>query len=160
MTNPIERFRHRMLRNGRPFEDIARSPVPFIAAISGACIGGGLELASACHLRVADETAFFALPEGQRGIYIGGGGSVRIARLLGVGRMTDLMLTGRVLTVAEAERFGVVQYAVPKGNHFERAMSLAKRVAENAPLTTGRSATACRAFRIFRTKMVFSSKDC
>jgi len=135
MTNQIERFRHRMLRNGRPFEDIARAPIPFIAAINGACIGGGLELASSCHLRVADETAFFALPEGQRGIYIGGGGSVRIARLLGVGRMTDLMLTGRVLTCAEGERFGIVQYAVPKGNHFERAKSLAKRVAENAPMT-------------------------
>jgi enoyl-CoA hydratase/carnithine racemase len=135
MTNQIERFRHRMLRNSRPFEDIARAPIPFIAAINGACIGGGLELASACHLRVADESAFFALPEGQRGIYIGGGGSVRIARLLGVGRMTDLMLTGRVLTSAEGERFGIVQYAVPKGKHLERAKSLAARVAENAPMT-------------------------
>ncbi len=84
---------------------------------------------------MADETAFFALPEGQRGIYIGGGGSVRIARLLGVGRMTDLMLTGRVLTSAEGERFGIVQYAVPKGKHLERAKSLAARVAENAPMT-------------------------
>jgi enoyl-CoA hydratase/carnithine racemase len=103
MTNQLERFRHRMLRNGRAFEDIARSPIPVIAAISGACIGGG--------------------------------GSVRIARLLGVGRMTDLMLTGRVLTTAEAERFGVIQYAVAKGKHLERAKSLAARVAENAPMT-------------------------
>ena len=64
MTNPIERFRHRMLRNGRPFEDIARSPIPFVAAISGACVGGGLELASSCHLRVADETAFLRCLKG------------------------------------------------------------------------------------------------
>ena len=135
MSNPIERWRHRMVRSGRPFEDIARAPIPFIAAISGACVGGGLELASSCHLRVADETAFFALPEGQRGIYIGGGGSVRIARLLGVGRMTDLMLTGRVLTAAEGERFGIVQYAVPAGQHLERAKSIAARVGENAPMT-------------------------
>jgi enoyl-CoA hydratase/carnithine racemase len=135
MTNQMERFRHRMVRNSRPFEDIARAPIPFVAAISGACIGGGLELASACHLRVAEESAFFALPEGQRGIYIGGGGSVRIARLLGVGRMTDLMLTGRVLTASEGERFGIVQYLVSAGQALERSKSLADRIAENAPMT-------------------------
>jgi (methylthio)acryloyl-CoA hydratase len=63
-----------------------------VAALSGACIGGGLELASACHVRVADESTFFALPEGQRGIFVGGGGSVRIQRLMGYARMADLML--------------------------------------------------------------------
>ncbi|HKR17616.1 MAG TPA: enoyl-CoA hydratase, partial [Rhizorhapis sp.] len=77
----------------------------------------------------------FALPEGQRGIYIGGGGSVRIARLLGVARMSDLMLTGRVLTAEEGERFNLVQYRMPKGEHIARAMSLAHRIAENAKLT-------------------------
>jgi (methylthio)acryloyl-CoA hydratase len=123
------------LRRGAPFAEIARSPIPFVAAINGACIGGGLELASSCHLRVADETSFFALPEGQRGIYIGGGGSVRVARLLGVARMSDLMLTGRVLTAAEGERFNLVQYLVPAGQHLERATSLARRIAENAPMT-------------------------
>jgi enoyl-CoA hydratase/carnithine racemase len=134
MNDREGQFRNRT-QNGKPFEEISRSPIPFVAAISGACIGGGLELASACHIRVADETTFFALPEGQRGIYIGGGGSVRVARLLGIARMTDLMLTGRVLTAAEGERFNLIQYLVPKGQHLERAKSLARRVAENAPRT-------------------------
>lgn len=120
---------------GRPFDYLARGKIPFVAAISGACIGGGLEIATSCHIRVGDETSFFALPEGQRGIYIGGGGSVRIARLLGVARMTDLMLTGRVLTAEEGEKFDLLQYRVPKGQHVVRAASLAKRIAKNAPLT-------------------------
>ena len=120
---------------GRPFDYIARGRIPYVAALSGACIGGGLEVATSCHIRVADETTFFALPEGQRGIYIGGGGSVRIARLLGVPRMTDMMLTGRVLSAQEGERYNIVQYLVPKGQQFERALSLAHRIAKNAPLT-------------------------
>ena len=70
-------------------------PVPVIAALHGAVVGGGLELASACHIRVADESTFYALPEGSRGIFVGGG-SVRIPKLIGVARMTDMMLTGRV----------------------------------------------------------------
>lgn len=132
--------RHLEMRIGsaaasRPFDYIARGRIPFVAALSGACIGGGLELAACCHVRVGDETTFFALPEGQRGIYIGGGGSVRVARLLGVARMSDLMLTGRVLTAEEGERFNLLQYRVAKGQHIERAMSLARRIAENAPLT-------------------------
>jgi enoyl-CoA hydratase/carnithine racemase len=116
----------------RPFDLIARGPIPWVAALKGACIGGGLELASACHIRVADETTFFALPEGQRGIFVGGGGSVRISRLMGYARMADLMLTGRVLTAAEGERANLAQYVVPKGESFERAKSLATRIAENA----------------------------
>ena len=62
---------------------MARGNIPWVAALQGACIGGGLEIASAAHIRVADETTFFALPEGQRGIFVGGGGSVRVQRLLG-----------------------------------------------------------------------------
>ncbi|HTY68326.1 MAG TPA: crotonase/enoyl-CoA hydratase family protein [Alphaproteobacteria bacterium] len=127
--------RRRRGRWHRPFDLIARGPIPFVAALKGACIGGGLELASACHIRVADETTFFALPEGQRGIFVGGGGSVRIQRLMGYARMADLMLTGRVLTAAEGERANLCQYVVPKGDSLERAKSLAARIAKNAPLT-------------------------
>jgi (methylthio)acryloyl-CoA hydratase len=119
----------------RPFDLIARGPIPWVAALSGPCIGGGLELASACHVRVADESTFFALPEGQRGIFVGGGGSVRIQRLMGYARMADLMLTGRVLTAAEGERANLCHYVVPKGEALERAKSLAARIAENATLT-------------------------
>jgi enoyl-CoA hydratase/carnithine racemase len=127
--------RRRRGRWHRPFDLIARGPIPFVAALHGACVGGGLELASAAHVRVADETTSFALPEGQRGIFVGGGGAVRIQRLMGYARMADLMLTGRVLTAAEGERANLCQYVVPKGQALERAKSLATRIAQNAPMS-------------------------
>ena len=110
-------------------------PVPAVAALHGAVVGGGLELASACHIRVADDTAFYALPEGSRGIFVGGGGSVRIPKLIGVARMLDMMLTGRVYTAEEGERIGLAQYLTPKGAAFDKALALAERIAQNAPLT-------------------------
>ena len=110
-------------------------PVPVIAALHGAVVGGGLELASAAHIRVADATTFYALPEGTRGIFVGGGGSVRIPKLIGVARMTDMMLTGRVYHAADGERLGFAQYLVPAGNAFDKALELAERIATNAPLT-------------------------
>jgi enoyl-CoA hydratase/carnithine racemase len=135
-ANATPEQRRRMRGTWHPTLDImARGGVPFVAALKGACIGGGLEIASAAHIRVADETAFFALPEGQRGIFVGGGGAVRIQRLLGYGRMADLMLTGRVLTAEESERYNLCQYLTPKGEELERAKSLAVRIAQNAPLT-------------------------
>ncbi|SHI68370.1 vanillin synthase /trans-feruloyl-CoA hydratase [Roseomonas rosea] len=117
------------------FAAIRRGRVPVIAALHGATVGGGLELAAACHLRVADESTFFALPEGQRGIYVGGGASVHVARLLGASRMADMMLTGRVLDAGAAERAGLVNYLVPPGEAPARAGALAEKVAGMAPLT-------------------------
>ncbi|MFM1981014.1 MAG: hypothetical protein RLZ68_2279 [Pseudomonadota bacterium] len=116
-------------------ESLQYGPVPVIAALHGAVVGGGLELASACHIRVADESTFYALPEGSRGIFVGGGGAVRIPRLIGTARMTDMMLTGRVYNAQDGERIGLAQYLVPQGNAFEKAMELAKRIAGNAPMT-------------------------
>ncbi len=110
-------------------------PVPVVAALHGAVVGGGLELASACHIRVADETTFFALPEGTRGIFVGGGGSVRIPKLIGVARMTDMMLTGRVYNAEDGERIGLAQYRVEAGKSFDKALELAERIATNAPYT-------------------------
>ena len=110
-------------------------PVPVVAALHGAVVGGGLELASACHIRVADDTTFYALPEGSRGIFVGGGGSVRIPRLIGVSRMTDMMMTGRVYNAIDGERLGFAQYLVPQGTAFDKALALAQRIATNAPLT-------------------------
>lgn len=114
---------------------IQYGPVPVVAALHGAVVGGGLELASSAHIRVADETAFYALPEGSRGIFVGGGGSVRIPKLIGVARMTDMMLTGRVYNAADGERLGFAQYLVPAGSAFDKALELAERIATNAPLT-------------------------
>ncbi|MGZ5195102.1 MAG: crotonase/enoyl-CoA hydratase family protein [Ramlibacter sp.] len=116
-------------------ERVQYGPVPVIAALHGAVVGGGLELASACHIRVADETAFYALPEGSRGIFVGGGGAVRIPRLIGAARMADMMLTGRVYNAPDGERAGFAQYLVPAGTASAKALELAQRVAENAPLT-------------------------
>jgi Enoyl-CoA hydratase/isomerase len=117
------------------FSLLRHARIPAIAALHGATIGGGLELAAACHIRVADETAFFALPEGTRGIYVGGGASVHVARLLGAARMADMMLTGRVLDAAMAERAGLVQYLVPEGAAKSKAGELAAKVSAMAPFT-------------------------
>jgi (methylthio)acryloyl-CoA hydratase len=119
----------------RCFEKIEFGPIPVVAVLKGAVIGGGLELAAAAHVRVAEPSAFFALPEGQRGIFVGGGGSVRLPRLIGVARMADMMLTGRSYGAEEAERLGLAQYLVGEGEGFGKATALAEAMAGNAPLT-------------------------
>lgn len=117
------------------FARIQRGKLPWFAALHGATVGGGLELASSVHVRVADKTAFFALPEGQRGIFVGGGASARTARLMGVSRMTDLMMTGRSIDADTAERWGVVNYVVAEGTAVEEAIKMAARAATNAELS-------------------------
>jgi enoyl-CoA hydratase/carnithine racemase len=119
----------------RAFEAIQFGRVPVFAALTGAVVGGGFELAAATHVRVADRTAFFALPEGQRGIFLGGGGSVRIPRLVGVALVQDMMLTGRVLAAEEARAAGACQYVVEPGAAFDTALALARKAAKNAPMT-------------------------
>ena len=106
-----------------------------IAALQGAVIGGGLELASSVHIRVADSTTYYALPEGQRGIFVGGGGSVRVPRLIGVALMTDMMMTGRVIKADEGRLLGFSQYLVEPGKSLETALELAAKVAGNARMT-------------------------
>ncbi len=119
----------------KALDAIQFGPVPVIAALHGAVVGGGLELASTCHIRVADASTFYALPEGSRGIFVGGGGSVRVPRLVGVARMTDMMLTGRVYNAEDGERAGFAQYLVPQGQALIKAMEIADKVAQNAPAT-------------------------
>lgn len=127
-TKPKKRHRHSW---HAVFDQIARGPIPFVAALHGAVVGGGLELATAAHVRVGDETAFFGLPEGQRGIFVGGGGTVRIQRVVGYTVMADMMLTGRLLSVQEAERVQIVRYVVPAGGALEKARELAAKIAQN-----------------------------
>jgi (methylthio)acryloyl-CoA hydratase len=119
----------------RAFEQIEFGPVPVVAALKGAVVGGGLELAAAAHLRVAERSTFYALPEGMRGIFVGGGASVRIPRLIGVARMTDLMLTGRRYDADEGASVGLSQYVVDDGTGLEVAVDLATRIADNAEQT-------------------------
>jgi enoyl-CoA hydratase/carnithine racemase len=111
------------------------SPVPIFSVLKGAVIGGGLELASATHVRVAEPSTFYALPEGQRGLFVGGGASVRLPRLIGAARMTDMMLTGRRYDAVEGERIGLSQYVVEDGNGLPTALELAHRAAANSPIT-------------------------
>jgi enoyl-CoA hydratase/carnithine racemase len=132
--SPVENLHHSRGWHA-VFDRIERGSVPFVAALQGAVVGGGMELAASAHIRVADETAFFALPEGSRGIFVGGGASVRVARLIGAARMADMMLTGRVLAAAEAERANFAQYLTPPGGALAKATELARRIAENAPLS-------------------------
>jgi (methylthio)acryloyl-CoA hydratase len=117
------------------FDKIARGRIPFVAALSGAVVGAGLELAAAAQVRVAAQGAYFALPEAQRGIYVGGGGSVRVQKMLGYARMADMMLTGRVLDAQEALAFNLVQYVVPEGGAMDKALALASQMTKNAPLS-------------------------
>jgi len=114
------------------FDLIARGPIPFVAALHGAVVGGGLELAMAAHVRVADDTVVCGLPEGQRGIFVGGGGTVRIQRVVGTTVMMDMMLTGRLLNAGESEREHIVRYVVPAGKALEKARAIAERVGRNS----------------------------
>ena len=139
LSELVERDIHSAVLHSRmwhaAFDAIQFGRVPVVAALHGAVVGGGLELAASCHLRVADATAYYGLPEGQRGIFVGGGGSARIPRLMGVARMTDLMMTGRVLDAQEGVQVGLTQYLVPEGQALTKALALAERVAGNAPMS-------------------------
>jgi (methylthio)acryloyl-CoA hydratase len=117
------------------FDAIQYGPVPVIAVLHGAVVGGGLELAAAAHLRVAEASTFYALPEGSRGIFLGGGGSVRITRLVGVARVTDMMLTGRRFDARDGERLGLSNYLAADGAGLAHALALAEKVAANAALS-------------------------
>lgn len=119
----------------RAFELIEFAPVPVICVLKGAVVGGGLELASATHIRIAEDSTYYALPEGQRGIFVGGGASVRIPRLIGVSIMMDMMLTGRVFKADEGEKLGLSNYRVANGQGLARGMEIARKVADNAAMT-------------------------
>ncbi len=117
------------------FDQIQLGKVPVIAVLHGAVVGGGLELASSCHIRVAEASTYYALPEGQRGLFVGGGGAVRVPRLVGAARMADMMLTGRTYDAQEGMAVGFSQYVVPQGEGMGKARELAERIAANAPLS-------------------------
>lgn len=126
----------------RIFHRVQHGGIPVIAVLHGAVIGGGLELAAAAHIRVAEPTAIYQLPEGRHGIFVGGGASVRVARIIGAGRMCEMMLTGRILDADEGQRLGLSHYLVGEGEGMGRAHALAKRVAENAPMANWAMASA------------------
>ncbi len=119
----------------RAFEAMEFGRVPVVAVLHGGVTGGGLELAAACHIRVAERSTFYALPEGQRGIFLGGGGSVRLPRLIGTARVMDMLLTGRVYDADAGQTLGISQYLVDDGDARAKALELARTIAGNAPLS-------------------------
>ena len=119
----------------RAMDQIQFGSIPVVTVMHGAVVGGGLELASATHVRVAESSAFYALPEGRRGIFLGGGGSVRISRLIGASRLTDMMLTGHTYDAQEGQQLALSHYLVAPDAGLAKGIELAHRMAENAPMT-------------------------
>ncbi|WP_110279194.1 crotonase/enoyl-CoA hydratase family protein [Loktanella sp. PT4BL] len=109
--------------------------LPVISVLTGAVIGGGLEIATSTHVRVAEPSVRFQLPEGRRGIFVGGGATVRVGRILGADRMREMMLTGRSYGAEDGLALGLAHYAVEEGEGLALAQKLARRIADNAPFS-------------------------
>lgn len=116
-------------------EKIQFSGLPVVSAMTGAVIGGGLELATSTHVRIAEPSVIFQLPEGRRGIFVGGGATARVGRILGPDRMTEMMLTGRKYGAEDGVRLGLAHYAVGEGEALAKARELAASIAGNAQLS-------------------------
>jgi enoyl-CoA hydratase/carnithine racemase len=126
------------------FGELLRLPQPVIAAVHGYALGGGCELALNCDLVVADETAQFGLPETTVGLVPGCGGTQLSMRRLGVGRAADMLLTGRRVKAAEAERIGLADRLVPAGTADGAALQMAGAIAANSPVAVRAAKRAMR----------------
>lgn len=109
--------------------------LPVVSVLTGAVIGGGLEIAASTHVRIAEPDVRFQLPEGRRGIFVGGGATVRVGRLIGADRMREMMLTGRSYGAEEGMSLGLAHYSVGSGEGLELARKLARKIADNAPFS-------------------------
>ena len=116
------------------FSRIENLPVPVIAAVNGYALGGGLELALACSIRICSEKAQFGAPEVKLGIIPGDGGTQRLPRLIGLGRAMEMILTGDFIDAQEAFRIGVVNQVIPHDELMNRTMGLAEKIAKRPPL--------------------------
>lgn len=134
--------REQSLAGQNVMHEIASLPFPTIAAINGYALGGGLELALACDVRVASSTAKLGLPEVSLGLIPGYGGTQRLSRLVGAGRALDLILTGRQVEAAEALSMGLVNYVAD--NALEKAREVAQQMTRNAPIALSLAKEAVR----------------
>jgi enoyl-CoA hydratase len=116
------------------FRFLERMPKPVIAVVNGFALGGGLELALACHIRIASNRAKFGLPEVKLGIIPGYGGTIRLARLVGRGRALELVLTGDMIDAAEAYRIGLVNRVEEQDVLLDAARAMARRITANGPI--------------------------
>ncbi|MCB1448848.1 MAG: crotonase/enoyl-CoA hydratase family protein [Nitratireductor sp.] len=119
----------------RVMETIQYGGLPVVSAMFGAVIGGGLELAASTHVRIAEPSTIFQLPEGRRGIFVGGGATVRVGRILGADRMIEMMLTGRKYNGEEGVALGLAHYLAEPGGALAMARELAAKIASNAALS-------------------------
>ena len=122
-----------MLERGL-FNAVDTFPKPVIAMVNGYCLGGGCELALACDIRIASETASFGQPEINLGIIPGGGGTQRLARLVGEGKAMEMILTGEIISAQEAFRLGLANQVVPADQLETKTMEVANRIAEKSPI--------------------------
>jgi len=116
------------------FYRIENMPIPVIAAVNGYAVGGGLELALACSIRIGSENAQFGAPEVKLGIIPGDGGTQRLPRLVGLGRAMEMVLTGDFIDAQEAYRIGLINKVVPQDRLMETTMALAEKIAKRPPL--------------------------
>jgi len=116
------------------FSDIESLSVPMIAMINGFCLGGGIELAMCCDIRIASENAKFGQPEINLGIFPGAGGTQRLPRLIGWGKAKELIYTGKIIDAVEAEKIGLVDKVVPPERLEEEVEQLAEAIASKSPL--------------------------
>jgi enoyl-CoA hydratase/carnithine racemase len=132
--DPIEGVYHS--RNWhRVSEMIEFGGLPVVSVLNGAVIGGGLEIAASTHVRIAEPDVRFQLPEGRRGLFVGGGATVRVGRLIGADRMREMMLTGRSYGAEDGLDMGLAHYSVAAGEGLGLARTLARRIADNAPFS-------------------------
>jgi len=125
----------RDLFSGRTlFNSLDSFPKPVIAMVNGFCLGGGNELAMACDIRIASDSAKFSQPEINLGIMCGGGGTQRLSRLVGEGRAMEMVLTGDMIDAASAERYGLVNHVYPADQLEAETMKIAEKIAEKAPI--------------------------
>jgi enoyl-CoA hydratase len=127
------------------FKKIEDSPKPIVAAVNGFALGGGCELAMACHFRIASENAKFGQPEVNLGLIPGYGGTQRLTQLIGKGRAIELLITGNMLNAATALQYGLVNYVVPPEELLTKTLSILELVNTKAPLAVGRCIKAANA---------------
>src|SRR5438445_6386802 len=127
-------MQHDAMKGLRVFDAIEEFPKPVIAMINGFCLGGGLETALACDIRIASDTSRLGQPEINLGIIPGGGGTQRLTRLVGEGKAMEIILTGEAIDAAHAKEIGLVNQVVAAGDLRGRVVSLATRIAEKSPV--------------------------
>jgi enoyl-CoA hydratase/carnithine racemase len=152
------------------YRRLARLPVPTIAAIQADALGGGLELALCCDLRVADQRSKLGLPEVRLGVMPGSGGTQRLPRVVGIAKAKELILTGEIISAAEAAEIGLVNRVAPEGRTLDEAMTMAETIAARGPMAVREAKRALDvagdmtldeglAYELDASERIFASED-